>query len=478
MTENPPPEFLFWSAARLARAIGSGELTSREATGACLEQIARVNPVINAAVQVVADRALEEAGKCDREAAGGRFRGPLHGVPISIKDSFDTAGIVTTGGTEGRRGFVPARDATVVSRLMEAGAVLLAKTNTPELTMGGETVNTIHGRTCNPYDPARSPGGSSGGAVALVASGGSYLELGSDTGGSIREPAHFCGVAGIKPTSGRVPLTGHIIPWGLGAYDTLTQIGPIARHVEDLSLALSLIAGPDGVDPGVVPVGTRDPRDVDIGGLRIAWHLGNGVVAPDAEMCRGVRDAVTGLSARGAVLVEDRPEVLPELSRLLTEFRRSLLGGILHELLESFGTRAPSPELEARLSGIVLSGGGSVDNRLLQRIDRARSRALHFMRDHDAILCAPSISTARPHGADAATDYEHWSLVTLYNLLGWPCGVVRSGASAAGDLPVGVQVAAAPWREDIVLAVLREIESSGGGYRPPRMASPAVREPA
>ncbi len=311
MTETPPPEYLFWSAARLARTIRSGELTSRTVTGACLEQIARVNPIINAAVLVVADSAMEEAGKCDREAAGGRFRGPLHGVPISIKDSIDTAGIVTTGGTAGRRGFVPERDAPVVRRLREAGAVLLAKTNTPELTMGGETVNTIYGRTCNPYDPARSPGGSSGGSVALVAAGGSCLELGSDTGGSIREPAHFCGVAGIKPTSGRVPRTGHIVPWGLGAFDSLTQIGPIARYVGDLWPALSCIAGPDDVDPGVVPAGLRDPGDVDVGSLRIAWHLGNGIVTPDADLCRGVHDAAAGLSDRGAVLLEDCPAVLP-----------------------------------------------------------------------------------------------------------------------------------------------------------------------
>ncbi len=476
MTPFSPPDFLFWSAARLARTIRGGELTSRTVTEACLEQIARVNPVINAAVQVAADRALEEAGNCDREASAGRFRGPLHGVPISLKDSIDTAGIVTTGGTGGRRGFVPARDATVASRLGGAGAVLLAKTNTPELTMGGETVNTIYGRTCNPYDPARSPGGSSGGSAALVASAGSYLELGSDTGGSIREPAHFCGVAGIKPTSGRVPRTGHIIPWGLGAFDCLTQIGPIARHVEDLWPALSCIAGPDDVDPGVVPASMRDPRDVDIGGLRIAWHLDNGIVTPDAEVCCVVHDAVTKLADRGAVLLEDRPAELPELSRLLIELRRSLLGGILHELLEAHGTRAPGPELKVLLSGFTLPGDSTVDNRLLQRIDRVRGRALGFMRNHDAILCAPSISPARPHGAVVAMDYDHWSPVTVYNLLGWPCGVVRSGSGAAGNLPVGVQVVAAPWREDIVLAVLEEIERTGGGYRPPDIASPVVPE--
>ena len=474
MSATPEPGFLFWSAVRLARAIRRGELASRQVTEACLERIAEVNPVINAAVQVGADRALAESVACDREAAEGRFRGPLHGVPVSIKDSIDTVDFVTTGGTEGRRNYVPPRDATVVTRLREAGAVLLGKTNTPELTMGGETVNTLYGRTRNPYDPARSPGGSSGGSVALVASGGSCLELGSDTGGSIREPAHFCGVAGIKPTSGRVPRTGHIVPWGLGAFDSLTQIGPIARHVEDLPLALECIAGPDGEDPAVIPVGCPDPAAVDIRGLRIAWHLGNGVVTPDAEVCRVLRDAVTRLSDRGAVLVEDCPSVLSELSLLVIELRRSVLGGVLQELLERCGTRTPGPELAARLSHTIQSGDSSVDNRLLQRIDRVRGDALRFMRDHDAILCAPSISPARPHGADARMDYEDWSLVTVHNLLGWPCGVVRSGTSTAGDLPIGVQVVAAPWREDIVLAVMGEIERSGGGFRPPARIPPDV----
>jgi len=159
-------------------------------------------------------------------------------VPITIKDSLDTEGIVSTGGTPGRRQFVPDQDAPVVARLRAAGAVLLGKTNTPELTFSGETCNLIYGRTSNPFDLERSPGGSSGGSAAIIACGGSALEIGSDTGGSIREPAHLCGIAGIKPTSGRTPRSGHIVPHGGGVFDSLTQLGPMARYVEDLALAV------------------------------------------------------------------------------------------------------------------------------------------------------------------------------------------------------------------------------------------------
>jgi amidase len=161
---------------------------------------------------------------------------------MTVKDSLDTAGMISSGGTTGRRSFVPAQDATVVARMRAAGAIVLGKTNTPELTLSIETDNLIYGRTNNPYDVSRTPGGSSGGAAAIIAAGGSPLDLGSDTGGSIRQPAHFCGVAGIKPTSGRVPRTGHIISFDVGALEMFTQIGPVARFVEDLTLTLPIIA--------------------------------------------------------------------------------------------------------------------------------------------------------------------------------------------------------------------------------------------
>ena len=165
-------------------------------------------------------------------------------MPITIKDSFDTEGVISTGGTLGRAAnFVPEQDATPVARLRAAGAVLLGKTNTPELTMAAETDNLVYGRTNNPFDVSRTPGGSSGGAAAIISAGGSPLDLGTDTGGSIRFPSHYCGIAGLKPTTGRVPRTGHIIGYDMGAAQSLTVVGPMARYVEDLELAFPIIAG-------------------------------------------------------------------------------------------------------------------------------------------------------------------------------------------------------------------------------------------
>ena len=176
------------------------------------------------------ERARTAAADADRKLANAPGEiGPLHGVPFTIKDSFDTADFVSTGGTVGRKNNVPKRDATIVARLRAAGALLIGKTNTPELTMGGATENDIYGRTFNPYDLSRSPSGSSGGAAAIVAAGGSAFDVGTDTGGSIRDPAHVCGVAGLKPSAGRVPMTGHVVGADFGVIGFLTQAGPIAR---------------------------------------------------------------------------------------------------------------------------------------------------------------------------------------------------------------------------------------------------------
>ena len=231
------------SVSALARAVQAKQVSSMEVVQACLDRIDQVNPQLNAVVQLAATRALEEAREADEALARGESNGPLHGVPMTIKDSLDTAGLISTGGTKGRESFIPQQDATVVRRLREAGAILLGKTNTPEFTLSFETNNLIYGRTNNPYDTSRTPGGSSGGAAAIVAAAGAPFDIGSDFGGSIRLPSHLCGIAGLKPSSGRVPRTGHIYPFG-GVQDSFQQIGPLARYVEDLALILPLIAGP------------------------------------------------------------------------------------------------------------------------------------------------------------------------------------------------------------------------------------------
>ena len=290
---------IYSSAKTLAGLVSKGEVSAVELVEGCMRRIEEVNPKLNAVVQFCTDRAMEEAKAADESRAKGDSLGPLHGVPMTIKDSLDTQGVISTGGTMGRAKFVPGEDATVVKRLREAGAILLGKTNTPELTLHGETDNLIYGRTNNPYDLDRNPNGSSGGAAAIVSSGGVPFDLGSDTGGSIRAPAHVCGIAGIKPTSGRVSRTGHIVPWGMGALDALTTIGPMTRYVEDLDLVLRVIAGPDGRDPGLVPMPLLDPSEVSIKGLRAAFHSNNGNIEPTAETTVMVQAVASALEEAG-----------------------------------------------------------------------------------------------------------------------------------------------------------------------------------
>jgi amidase len=459
-------EAIYWSASRIAAEIRAAKLTSREITNACLERIEQVNPKINAVVQLVTERACREADGLDRLAASGRFMGPLHGVPITIKDSLDSEGIVSTGGTMGRKDFIPQQDAPVVARLRDAGAVLLGKTNTPELTLSAETNNLIYGRTLNPYDLERSPGGSSGGSAAIIACGGAALELGSDTGGSIREPAHLCGITGIKPTSGRTPRSGHIVPYGGGVMDSLTQIGPMARYVEDLVLALPIICGPDGRDPAVVPVTLGNPAEVDLSKLRIAWYADNGILAAADDIQRVVAETARQLQAQRFNIEQKLLPGMRELVNLSTELRESANAGLIIRLLQRYGTQQPGPDLAGYLTADGIASANSLDPALMEAIDEARSRALGFFADYDAILCPPAHALARPHHASHGDSFDDWSYVTIHNLLGWPGLSVRAGTSADG-LPVGVQVVAAPWREDIVLALALKIETLMGGYQKP-----------
>jgi amidase len=344
--------------------------------------------------------------------------------------------------------------------------VLLGKTNTPELTFSGETNNLIYGRSCNPFDLERSPGGSSGGSAAIIACGGAALEMGSDTGGSIREPAHLCGIAGIKPTSGRTPRTGHIVPYAGGVLDSLTQIGPMARYVEDLSLALPLICGPDGRDPAVVPVAMGDPREVDVSRLRIAWYSDNGIVTPVDDIRRVVTATARALRAAGFNLEEKLLPQTRQLVDLTTEFREATNAGFIMRLLQRYGTEQPGEELRGYLTEQGIANANQLDPTLVEAIDEARSQALGFFADYDAILCPTSFAIARPHGASHNDSFDDWGYLQIHNLLGWPGVSVRAGTSAEG-LPVGVQVVAAPWREDIALALAQQVESLMGGFQSP-----------
>ncbi|GAB4528812.1 MAG: amidase [Anaerolineae bacterium] len=458
-------ELIYASAATLAKAIRRREVSSQEVVEACLARIEAVNPQLNAVVQVTADAARDQARAADAALARGEIQGPLHGVPMTIKDSLDTAGVITTGGTLGRRSYVPAQDASVVARMRKAGAILLGKTNTPELTLSIETDNLIYGRTNNPYDLSRTPGGSSGGAAAIIAAGGSPLDLGSDTGGSIRQPAHFCGIAGLKPTWGRVPRTGHIISFDVGALEMLTQIGPMARFVEDLSLVLPIIAGEDWRDPGVVPAPLGDPREVKLKELRVAFYADNGVVQPTPETAATVRAAAHALSEAGISPVEDRPPEVESAVGLWMELALADGAAWVRRLLAMAGTDEVHPVLRKRfLEREAISSDGF--SSLLTRWGRIRGAMHSFMKHYDVMICPVNAYPAMLH----ELVYEQangWSYSRIYNLTGWPVAVVRGGTSPEG-LPIGVQIVARPWREDVALAVAGHLETALGGWqRPP-----------
>jgi amidase len=357
---------------------------------------------------------------------------------------------------------VPRADATAVARLRAAGAIVLGKTNTPELTLGFETVNPLHARTCNPYDPARTPGGSSGGAAAILAAGGAALEVGSDTGGSIRLPAHWCGVAGLRPTTGRVPRTGHAIGPG-GTLGALTEIGSLARRVEDLVLALGLLAGPDEHDPFVAPVPVRDPAGVELDGLRVALLIDNGAASPDPAVASAVRAAADVLARAGARVSERRPPGVERSHQLFTSVILMDGGVPIRLLLASCGTRLE----DSSVAGLARVPAPAAEQRvrIADAWDRFRGELWSWSRDFDLVVSPPNAHAALRHRETDAR-IPSFSYTMTWNLAGWPSAVVRAG-TAPGGLPVGVQLVAPPWREEAALAAALRVESELGGFAPP-----------
>lgn len=249
--------------------------------------------------------------------------------------------------------------------------------------------------------------------------------------------------------------------------DALTQIGPMARYVEDLVLALPLICGPDGRDPAVVPVLLGDPGAIDLSKIRLAWYADNEIVTPDIAIQRTVNETAQALGAEVKLLDQRLLPGMRELVSLTTELREAANAGVILRLLKRYGTTEPGPDLDGYLNEKSLATSDCVDPALLEAVDEARSRALAFFADYDAILCPPSLALARPHGASKRDSFDDWSYMTIHNLLGWPGVSVRAGTSEDG-LPVGVQIVTAPWREDIALALAQRIETMMGGYqRPP-----------
>jgi amidase len=381
---------------------------------------------------------------------------------MTIKDSLDTADVITTWGTPGRMRYKPNQDATVVARLKRVGAILLGKTNTPEFTLAFETDNPIYGRTNNPFNVERTSGGSSGGAAAIVSAGGSPFDIGSDTGGSIRLPAHFCGVAGIKPTNGRVHRTGHAISPG-SLLDSLTHIGPIARYVEDLMLLLPLIAGPDHQDPFIVPVPFDDPKAVQLKGLRGTFHIDNGIQRPIPEISKAVQAAVEALTKAGVRFEEGRPPGIEHTDDLMTDLLGFDGGAWRRLLLEHGGTAVDQTSIYVANPDTAVTGEKVVS--MIDRWDQFRISMLDFMRRYEVMITPVNAYQAIPHGT-WREKIKGFSYTMTHNLTGWPSVVVRVGTADDG-LPIGVQIIAKPWKEAIALAVAQHLETVFGGWQPP-----------
>jgi amidase len=460
------PEWVYESATAMATAIREKQISSHELVRACLERIDEVNPRLNAVVQVCSEQALKDARDADQALARGEEIGPLHGVPFTLKDAIETQGVICTGGTEGRAHYVPAEDAVVVKRLRAAGAILLGKTNCPELGWAWEADNLIYGRTHNPYDLTMSPGGSSGGESAIIAAGGSAFGLGSDAGGSVRFPAHCTGIASIKPTSGRVPRTGHF-PGPGGLLDALWQIGPLARYVEDVALVLPVISGVDMQDAAIVPMALGDPRTIDLRRLRVAFHTDNGIVAPSAEITEAVKKAAKALDEAGISVEEARPPAIEQTYEIYLGLFTSDGGAGIKSLLKDVGTTRVHPLMQ-RVLDLQRQGAKSVAElgELMGLWDAFRREMLFFMSNYEALLCPVCSFAGMEHGST----YDRlscFSYTMTSNLTGWPAAVVRGGTTQQG-LPVGVQIVARPWREDVALAVAHVLQDALGGWqRPP-----------
>jgi Asp-tRNA(Asn)/Glu-tRNA(Gln) amidotransferase A subunit family amidase len=460
------------SARQMASGIRDGRFSATELLEAHLSQIARWNPKLNAFVSVDESRARSQARHADEAVSRRQRLGPLHGVPITIKSSIDVAGLLCEAGTRIRRGYVPSSDAPLVWRLKQAGAIVLGNTTVPEFLMAWETHSGLYGRTNSPWDFERTPGGSSGGEAAAIASCCSAAGIGSDGGGSIRVPAHFSGICGLKPTPGRIPATGHFPP-SIGPFALVGVVGPMARTVGDLQLLFQAAAGPDNGDPSAAPVVLRTLDAASLRQTPIGYFEDDGRIRVTPETRRAIRHAVRILADAGFRIEPFRPEGLDEARRLWHVLFIEAGAMVLRQAYAGRGQEMYSIvreiiELTAALPPLT-------SDRLLEaqfQRDIVRARFLDQMERYPMLLCPANAIPAFRHGERSwsvegqtvnyldAPSYSQW-----FNLLGNPAAVVPVDRSDEG-LPIGVQIVGRPWDDERVLAVAALLEQGAAGSRP------------
>ena len=460
-------------AMRQLQLLRNRQVSVAELAEAHIAQIQRLNPALNAFADFDAERVRAEARRLDD---GGETRGPLHGLPVTVKSSIATAGFRCEIGSLIRKGDIPSEDAVVVARLRAAGALILGTTNCPEFLMAYETANLLHGRTRNPWDLERTPGGSSGGEAAAIAAGMSAAGLGSDSGGSVRVPAHFTGICSLKPTPGRIPGQGHLPPC-VGPFSILGAVGPMARTIEDVALLFRTLSGQDEDDPVSPPVALREPSQDELRSVPIGYFEDDGLVPVTPETRAAVRSAAKALRDAGFRVEPFRPDTLELLRQLWWKFFVQC-GAMLFEPA-FYGKRDQlSPIFEEFLS-FSESAAPLTARELLDawaESDLIRAKTLAAMGDRPVLLCPVASVPAFRHGERSwtiegrvveyldAVRHTQW-----FNVLAAPAAVVPVGKSPEG-LPIGVQIVARPFEDERALGVAAVVDAAFG-YRPPAMAS-------
>ncbi|MED7925427.1 amidase [Nonomuraea sp. LP-02] len=452
-------ELHYLSATELAGLIRTRQVSAVEAVRACLDRIDQVNPHVNAVVTLAAEQALDAAKAADAREPDG----PLHGVPVAHKDLVDTAGIRTTYGSPVYADHVPDRDELIVERLRAAGAISIGKTNTPEFGTGSHTVNEVFGATRNPYDLSRSAGGSSGGAAVALATGMVPLADGSDMGGSLRNPASFCNVVGLRPTPGRVPVVSDVNAWY-----TLSVLGPMARTVEDVTLMLGAIAGFDRRSPYAIKEFFAPEPEEGVRGMRVAWSpdLGGLPVDPRTAAVTATAPAVfERLGARVEQVELDLSDA-EDAFRTYRAWNYALSFGDLDRLGPN---TAWNVEQGRRVTGADLARAERARSRLYQRMAA-------FFDVYDVLIApvsqVPPFPVEHPYvgeiNGQELPDYLAWMRSAYWiSVLHAPAASVPAGFTPEG-LPVGVQIVGAPFADARVLRVARAFEqATGHGLRRP-----------
>jgi len=469
----PPSDLTLLSAVRMAELICSKEVSPVELVKAHLSRIDDLNPKINAFVQIDAERALDQAHIAEQALASGKECGPLHGIPISIKSSIEVEGLRCEAGTKLRAGHVAGHNAPLVERLKQAGAIVLGVTNTPELLMAWETDNLLYGRSNNPWDLSRTAGGSSGGEAAVIASGCSAGGVGSDGGGSIRVPAHFCGICGLKPTPGRIPASGHF-PQSAGPFALLGVVGPMARTAGDLKLLFEVMQGPDVGDPSAAPVPVRWPDKDALKKIRIGYFKDDGRTPVTPETRMAVERAAKALQGAGFAVEAFRPENLEKIRELWWKFF-GVAGGMLLGPMTKGREAELSPILKEFNSWVAVEPPHTAQTLLDTWIqcDVLRRQMFEQMQQFPVLLCPVASIPAFKHGerewkveGRTVKYLDAWSYCEWFNLLGMPAATVPVTNSAEG-LPIGVQIAASPWQEELVLTLAEILERELGPWNPP-----------